>query len=110
LDLIRLRAALNLGRIQWERHVLERLIQRGISREEVIDILSSGKCIEDYPNDQPFPSALFLGWIEGSPLHAVAALDEASSRVYIKLPMNPILSILSLISGRGKRSEEKEIC
>ena len=38
------------------------MLERGISRSEVFEALLSGEEIENYPNDTPFPSALFLGW------------------------------------------------
>jgi hypothetical protein len=91
LDLIRLKAALGSGRIQWERHVLERLFERNISRDNVINVLRAGDCIEDYPDDRAFPSALFLGWVEGTALHVVAALDAASPRLYIITAYEPDL-------------------
>lgn len=62
---------------------MERLLERGVSRREVFDVLLTGEEIEDYPNDTPFPSALFLGWRGPDPLHVVVALDSTSQRAYI---------------------------
>lgn len=45
----------------WQRHALERMMERGISRNTVINVLLAGEVIEDYSDDKPFPSALFLG-------------------------------------------------
>jgi hypothetical protein len=45
--------------------------------------LLTGEVIEDYPEDRPFPSALFLGFPGGDPLHVVAAFDEMENLVYI---------------------------
>ena len=65
--------AIENGKIEWQRHALERMMQRGISRETVKNILISGEIIGDYPDDKPFPCALFFGWNEGEPFHVVAA-------------------------------------
>jgi hypothetical protein len=54
-------------------HAIERMAQRGISVEDVRHVLDTGELIEDYPSDFPLPSALILGWIDGRPLHIVAA-------------------------------------
>ena len=91
MNLPRLRAALQYGNVEWERHVLERLVSRDISRSTVLNILRSGECIEDYPGDYPFPSGLFFGWHGAKPLHVVAALEEASPRVYIVTAYEPDL-------------------
>jgi hypothetical protein len=77
VNLAKLRQALRADRIQWERHVLERLVSRSIKRDAVLQILKSGDCIEDYPDDYPYPSALFFGWHQNKPIHVVAALDDA---------------------------------
>ena len=63
--------------------MLQRLAERGIAQQAVLDALRSGERIKDYPDDTPYPSALFLGWIEDKPIHVVAALDAEPSRVYI---------------------------
>lgn len=71
----KLRIAIENSCIEWEKHALERMMERGISRETIKKVLLSGEVIEDYPGDKPFPSALFLGWIEDEPFHVVSALD-----------------------------------
>jgi Domain of unknown function (DUF4258) len=91
LDLARLRAALRAGAIEWERHVLERLILRTIPRQAVLEVLREGEPIEDYPDDHPFPSALFLGWLGKKPLHVVAALDATAPKVFVITAYEPDL-------------------
>jgi hypothetical protein len=59
--------------------------------EPVLNILRSGECIEDYRDDYPFPSGLFLGWHGAKPLHVVAALEEPIPRVYIITAYEPDL-------------------
>lgn len=53
--------AIQEGMIEWQIHALERMMKRGISREIVKHVLLEGAIIEDYPDDRPFPTALFLG-------------------------------------------------
>ncbi len=62
---------------------------RGVASAAVIGVLTNGVRIEDYPDDKPHPSALFLGWVEGEPLHVVAALDEANQWAYIITAYHP---------------------
>lgn len=49
------------------------MMERDIPIDAVKQVILSGEVIEDYPDDKPCPSALFLGWVEGTPLHVVAA-------------------------------------
>jgi hypothetical protein len=89
VNLAKLREALDKGSIEWEKHALERLISRSIPRYAVLQILRLGECIEDYPDDHPFPSGLFFGWHQDKPLHVVAALDETARLVYIITTYEP---------------------
>ncbi len=59
--------------ISWTNHVLQRLIQRGISVSDVIEAIMTGEVIEDYPDDYPYPSCLVLG---GNKLHVVCGIGE----------------------------------
>jgi hypothetical protein len=91
LNLFLLKQAIKAGRIEWRKHVLQRMAERDISRSNVLHVLSVGELIEDYPEDKPFASALFLGFIEGEPLHVVAALDDSNQFVYIITAYTPSL-------------------
>ena len=51
------------------------MLRHGIRSEQVRAALESGERIEQYPDDEPYPSYLALGWPEGRPLHVVAADD-----------------------------------
>lgn len=75
--------AVNKGRIKWQRHAFQRMMERSISRDNVKQVLLEGELIEEYSDDYPLPSGLFLGFIEGKPLHAVAAVDKEADLCYI---------------------------
>ena len=59
----------------------------------LLEVLLTGERIRDDTADRPFPSALFLGYVSGKPLHAVAACDEAGSRVFIITAYEPSLDV-----------------
>ena len=84
-----MRHAVIAGTVEWQRHSLERMMERGISRASVKQVLLDGELIEDYVDDRPFPSALFLGLQEAKPLHVVAAFDERSGMCYIITAYHP---------------------
>ena len=93
MDLKLLRQALDEGRIEWRKHVLQKLAERGVAQSAVLEVLRAGERIHDYAEDRPFPSALFLGYIGGKPLHVVAACDEANRRVFIITAYEPSLEV-----------------
>ncbi len=65
--------------VDFTRHALTRMFERGIGRPDISSILSSALVVvEDYPNDQPYPSQLVLGWRGQEPLHIVVAFDKYS--------------------------------
>jgi hypothetical protein len=53
---------------------------RSIREEDVEHVLRTGKAIEKYPHDTPYPSELLLGWCRTRPIHAVVATDVAGQR------------------------------
>ena len=58
--------------LRWTRHILERIFQRGIYIDDVMNALVNGVIIEQYPTDYPFPSCLVLGHTKaGKALHIV---------------------------------------
>ena len=74
--------AITSNNIEWRKHSLERMLQRGISCQNVKDVLLKGEIIEHYKNDKPFESALFYKKID-KPLHVVASLDKNEIKIYV---------------------------
>lgn len=93
LDLVTLRKAVQEGRVEWRKHVLQKLAERGLAQEVVREVLLRGERIRDYTEDRPFSSALFLGYVAGRPIHVVASCDEANGRAFIITAYEPSLSI-----------------
>ena len=63
----------SLMRLIFRLHALRRMDERGVTDDDVRHILATGKVIEDYPDDFPYPSKLILGWCGDRPLHIVVA-------------------------------------
>ncbi len=58
-------------------HARIRLIERGISLDDVILCVANGEIIEQYENDKPLPSCLILGVeINGKYIHIVVSHDD----------------------------------
>ena len=92
-DLSKFRELVAAGKIEWRKHVLQKLAERGIPQQAVLDVLLTGERIRDYADDKPFPSALFLGYVSGKPFHVVAACDENREQVFMITAYEPSLEI-----------------
>jgi len=105
LNLAALRQAVSDTRIEWRKHVLQRLAERGLRQSAVLEVLKAGDMIEDYPDDKPFPSGLFFGYVGKQPLHVVAAVDATGQQAYIITAYAPSLEIFETdYRTRRKRS------
>jgi len=65
--------------IIWRKHVQIRMMERMISREAILTTLRQGEIIKEYPDDTPCPSRLLLHWVNGQPLHVVAATCQETT-------------------------------
>jgi hypothetical protein len=104
LNLDLLRDAVAQGRIQWRKHVLQKLAERGIQQDAIREVLLVGERIRDYREDRPFPSALFLGYIGSRPLHVVAGLDEINKQAFVITAYEPSLDVFESDYRTRKKS------
>jgi len=89
VDILALRSVVKVGRIEWQRHALERMAERGIAQAEVKATLLRGERVEDYPDAYPLPAVLLLGWRGKRPLHVVAAYDDEAATAYVTTAYEP---------------------
>jgi hypothetical protein len=59
------------------------MFERKIGEEEVNHILFNGKIIEEYLEDKPYPSKLLLGFVNGRPIHVVAAENKNEEQIIV---------------------------
>ncbi len=79
------------GNVSWQKHCLQRIFERGISRNEILETILYGNEIKTYPQDKPFPSFLFLMFISGKPVHVVVAFNRHEKMIYIITVYEPTL-------------------
>lgn len=82
-DLVKIRDSLRRGRVQWRLHAQERMMERGIWREEVTQIVLTGEVIEANTPAKPFPSFLIYGSTNGRLLHVLIGWDELNDMVFV---------------------------
>ena len=104
LDIESLRLTVREGRVSWRKHVLQKLAERHMAQTDVRDVLLTGERIRDYPEDKPFPSALFMAHVGGKPIHVVASYDDSDRRVFIITAYEPSLDIFESDYRTRKKS------
>ena len=63
--------------VKWTAHVLARLQERGIEPSDIKNCIMTGRIIEEYPTDYPYPSCLILGnAADGKTLHSAVGVGE----------------------------------
>jgi hypothetical protein len=62
-------------------HAHRRMDERGISTEDLVNLILDGSIIENYPDSRPCPSALIAGRAGLRYCHAVVALCENHLRI-----------------------------
>lgn len=77
MDIADLRKLCEAGAIKWTTHVVARLQERGIEPSDIKNCIATGRIIEDYPDDYPYPSCLVLGSaVNRKMLHVVIGVGE----------------------------------
>jgi hypothetical protein len=71
------------ARLIYRLHAIRRMFERRISVEDVEQVIATGEVIEEYPEDQPYPSNLILGFVQERPLHVVAAENAPAGETII---------------------------
>jgi len=70
-------------RTHWTFHVNMRLKGRFISRERILESVSTFEIIEEYPKDKYLPSYLIYAEHQGSIFHALFAVDVPGDNVRV---------------------------
>ena len=64
-------------------HAVKRMMERGIFKSDILEILHHGEMIENYPSDFPYPSCLMFKVVNDKPLHLVAAYNQKDNEIII---------------------------
>ena len=84
IDEIRKKFAASL--FEFSKHAVDQSILRGISVQEMRDVVQAGEIIEDYSDDKYGPSCLIFGMTpENRPLH-----------IQCSYPSRPLIKIVTL--------------
>ena len=76
-------------KITYRVHAVRRMFERRITDADAAELLTEGEEIAAYPDDQPYPSRLLLGWRSNRPLHVVAAYNAVEDEKIIVTVYEP---------------------
>ena len=62
--------------IMFSGHAIRQMFHREITKNDVLEVVNNGQVIIDYPDDNPYPSCLILGFVNDNPIHVVFAFDR----------------------------------
>jgi hypothetical protein len=65
------------------------MFQRHISEQDVRAVLMTGDVIEDYPDDNPYPSCLVFKNMKSRPLHVVVAYNNVDREAIVITAYEP---------------------
>ena len=87
----------------FSEHALRRMFEREIRTGDVVKVLATGETIAGYPDDEPLPSRLMLGFIGEKPLHVVVNSDrDGTTYIIPAYPPDPDLWEPDFKTRRGK--------
>jgi hypothetical protein len=70
-------------KLVFRLHALARMAQRGFHPDEIRVSIHTAIPVEQYPQDQPYPSCLLLLWMGQRPVHIVAANNDDDGETII---------------------------
>jgi len=75
--------------VRYSRHAIERMFQRSIRPDEIMEVIRSGEVIASYPDDSPYPSALLLGFVRKVPVHVLVAQERPTGTCFVVTVYRP---------------------
>ena len=69
--------------IVYRLHSIQRMFERNVNSDELRLIINTGKVIEKYVNDSPYPSRLILGKVNNRPLHVVITENKTENKIIV---------------------------
>ena len=75
--------------VRYSRHAIERIFQRAIPPDAILECIQSGEVIASYFDDAPYPSVLLLGFADGLPVHVLVAQESAGGGCHVVTVYRP---------------------
>ncbi len=71
-------------------HFIKRLRERSLKIADILNALSNGEIIENYPSDYPYPSCLVLGYSnQNKTIHVVCGYSNSDNKLWLITAYEP---------------------
>lgn len=77
----------------FSNHALKAMIERNIDADEILEVIRLGEIITSYSDDKPYPSFLFLKFVNNYPIHVVVAHNSDDDTCIIITCYHPDVSL-----------------
>lgn len=74
---------MSCAEISLSGHAIRRMFERGLEMDSVLQVVTSGEVVASYPEDQPYPSDLQLGYVRDEAVHVVVAREPESRQCFV---------------------------
>lgn len=71
---------MDFDQVLFSGHAIRRMFARAIGKDDVLSVIRKGRVIDEYPDDNPYPSVLILGYARNLPMHVVLGIDKSARR------------------------------
>ena len=76
LNLKTLREKIQRDQFHISTHIQKRMLKRGITLNQILEVIQTGEILEQYPKRKPYPSCLVVSQeVLDEPLYVVCAFD-----------------------------------
>lgn len=80
---------MDCAEVVFSGHAIRRMFERALGRDAILDVVRGGEVIAEYPDDNPYPSWLVLGFVAGEPAHVVVARDPQTRTCFVVTAYRP---------------------
>ena len=67
---------LNCDKFLFSAHALKVMFERNIQAVDVLETIKNGTLIKEYENDKPYPSSIYLKFVNERPIHVLVAQNS----------------------------------
>jgi hypothetical protein len=75
--------------IVFTGHAVQRMFERAMNQNAILEIIADGEVIAEYPDDRPYPSWLILGFAAGEAIHVVVGREQENHVCFVITTYHP---------------------
>lgn len=73
----------NCNKFLFSAHCLKAMLERNINAGDILDAVKKGILIKEYLDDKPYPSFIYLKFVNERPIHVLVAKNKLDNTCVI---------------------------